>query len=84
MEDKQSEISVMTTMSEPFILEEITMREVSLEKTGSSKRLYIKLQGKNNKSEQIDQIKIHLSKYDAEQLALGINEAIKKGLFTND
>ena len=77
--NKDSEIDVMATMSEPYLLDDIHLREVSFDKTFG--RLYIKLQGVNNKSTETEQIKIYLNKHDSEALAVGINEAIKQGLF---
>lgn len=77
MPEKPSEIDCMVS-PEPFILESIHLREVSFDKTGI--RLYIKLQGTNSKSEQIEQLRIYLNKRDSEDLAKGINEAIKQGL----
>jgi len=79
---KRSSIDVMATMSEPYMLEDINIREVSLGGNEFDRMLYIKLQGVNNKSELTEQIKITLSVADSEDLATGINEAIKKGLFT--
>jgi len=79
---KRSSIDVMATMSEPYMLEDIDIREVSLGGNEFDRTLYIKLQGVNNKSELTEQIKITLSVRDSEDLATGINEAIKKGLFT--
>jgi len=84
MTNRKSEITITATMSEPYILEGITLRETSLDKLGLSKRLYIKLQGKNNKSEEVEQVKIYLDKYHAEQLCEGINQVVKEGLFKEE
>ena len=79
--EKQSEIIVKTSLGEPFILEDITWREISVYKLGLSKRLLLKMDGKNNKNGLTEQIQIYLDKSDTEVLCQGINECIKQGLF---
>lgn len=71
----------MSTMCESYCLDDINLREVSIDGNEFNMRLYIKLQGTNNKSQKVEQIKVYLNKSDSESLALGINAAIKKGLF---
>lgn len=81
---RKSEIYVMTSQGESYILEDFFLREVSIDKLGFDKRLYIKLQGVNNKTEKTEQIKIHLRKSDAETLCEGLNETIRQGLFKDE
>jgi len=78
---KQTSIDVMATMCEPYMLEDINIREISLGGNEFDRTLYIKLQGINNKSHKPEQIKITFGINDSEDLARGINEVIKQGLF---
>lgn len=82
--NKPSEIIVKTSLGEPFILEEFTWREISICKLGFDKRLFLKMDGKNNKNDLTEQIQIYLTKSDAEELCRGLNECIKKGLFEEE
>jgi hypothetical protein len=81
MSDKKSEIIVKASMCEGYILDDITLREVSLIGNEFNRRLFIKLDGTNNKSNKREQIEVILSTDDSEQLAVGINEVVKQGLF---
>lgn len=78
---QQSEITVKASMCEFYVLEDIDLREVSLDGNEFNRRLFIKLDGVNNKSHKKEQIQIYLNPDNSETLAIGINEAIKKGLF---
>lgn len=79
---KPSEIIVKgSSIHEGYILEDLDLREVNIDGNEFNKRLFIKIDGVNNKSNEKEQIQIFLSPSDAEELARGLNEVIKKGLF---
>lgn len=79
--NKKSEIIVKASMCEGYILDDIDFREVSLSGNEFNRRLFLKFDGVNNKSNKKEQIELFLSVSDSEILTMGINEAIAKGLF---
>lgn len=79
--EKKSEIIVKASMCEMYVLEDLDIREVNLDGNEFNKRLFIKIDGVNNKSNQKEQIQIYLTPGQSEDLARGLNEVIKKGLF---
>ena len=78
---KKSEIIVKASMCEMYVLEDTDLREVSMDGNEFNRRLFIKIDGVNNKSNEKEQIQIYLEPSDAEGLARGINKAIENGLF---
>ena len=68
-------------MCEMYVLEDLDLREVSLDGNEFNRRLFIKIDGVNNKSNQKEQIQIYLDPKKSEDLARALNEVIKKGLF---
>lgn len=80
---KNSQIDVMASMCEPYCLKNIHLREVSTDgfKGYGEKRLYIKLQGVNEKSGVTEQLHIYLNQLDCEHLAQSFQDQITNGLF---
>ena len=70
----KSEISIASYCNEPHLLDDIDIREVSMDKD----RLFIKIDGTNNKTGKREQLQIRFHKYDMESLITGINGCIKK------
>ena len=72
----KSEVSIATYCGEPHLLDKLDIREVSID----GERLFIKLDGDNNKNGKREQLQIRLNKYDVEILITRINDCIKNGL----
>ena len=81
----KSEVTIATYCDEPHTLDKLHIREVSIDKARNrdeQNRLFIKLDGRNNKNGNREQLQIRLNKYDVDVLVTRINDCIKNGLLS--